>query len=49
MCGKKGKESRVFVVKPAGKRPFGRPKCRLEELLKWPLKKWDGKVWTGLM
>jgi hypothetical protein len=22
MCGKKGKESRVFVVKPAGKKPF---------------------------
>lgn len=29
------KRKHGFVVKPAGKRPFGRPKCRLEKLLQW--------------
>jgi hypothetical protein len=49
MCGKKGEESRGFVVKPAGRKPFGRPRCRLEKLLKWTLKKLDGRVWAGLI
>ena len=40
---------RVLVGKPEGKRPLGRPRCRLDGriILKWIFRKWDVGVWTG--
>jgi hypothetical protein len=26
---------KIFVTKPEGKRPLGRPKCKWEDILKW--------------
>jgi hypothetical protein len=40
---------RVFVGKPEGKRPLGRPRRRLEDNLKIDLKKEDWVVYTGLI
>ena len=37
---------RVLVVKPAGKRPLGRPR-RGKIILRWILRKWDVAVWIG--
>ena len=38
---------RVLMGRPAGRRPLGRPRVRW--ILKWILKKWDVKAWTGLV
>ena len=38
---------RVFVGKPEGKRPLGRPRCRWEDILRWIFKKGDVELWTG--
>jgi hypothetical protein len=42
---------RILVGKPEGKRPLGRPRCRLLDTIKMNLREigWDGIVWTGLM
>jgi len=47
--GKRRGAYRVLVGKPEGKRPFGRPKRRWEDNIKWIFKKWDGVGWTGLI
>jgi hypothetical protein len=39
----------IFVAKPEGKRPLGRHKYKLEDVLKWILERDDGLVWTGLI
>jgi hypothetical protein len=36
--GKKRKAYRVLVGKPEGKRPLGRPRCRLENNIKMDLR-----------
>jgi hypothetical protein len=36
------------VGRPKGRRPFGRPRYRWDNNIKWILKKWDG-AWTGLI
>jgi len=35
---------RILVGNLEGKRPFGRPKCRWEEILEWILGKYSGKM-----
>jgi hypothetical protein len=42
---------RVLVGKPKGKRPLGRPKPdgRIDIILRWIFRKWDGKARTGLI
>jgi len=35
----------VIVVRPEGKRPFGRPRHRCEN----NIKKFEGEIWTGLI
>jgi hypothetical protein len=39
----------VLVVRPEGKRPFGRPRHRMENKLQRIFKKLEGVVWTGLI
>jgi hypothetical protein len=39
----------VFVGKPEGKRPLGRPKHRWEIILKRIFKQWVRAAWTGLL
>ena len=39
---------RVFVERPEGKKPLGKPRRRWDNNIKMDLKKWDGS-WTGLM
>jgi hypothetical protein len=41
---------RVLVGKPEGKRPFGRPRCRLEDNTKMNLQEveWVGVDWIDL-
>jgi len=51
-CSEYGEEERrgayrVLVGKPEGKRPFGRPRHRWEDI-KIDLQKWDVGVWAGL-
>jgi len=31
---------RILVGEREGKRPFGRPRCRWEELLRWIFRRW---------
>jgi hypothetical protein len=38
---------RVLVGKSEGKRPLGKPRHRLEVILRWIFRKWDFGVWTG--
>jgi len=37
----------VFVGKPEGKRPLGRPRPDGKMILRWIFKKWCVRVWTG--
>jgi hypothetical protein len=39
----------LYVGKPEGKRPLGKPKRRLDGwlILRWMVEKWIGAVWTG--
>jgi hypothetical protein len=37
---------RVFMGKPEGKRPLGRPRCRWGLILSWIFRKWDVRLWT---
>ena len=39
----------VFVGKPKGKKPFGRPGCRWEDSIEMDLQKWHGEKWSGLI
>jgi hypothetical protein len=39
----------VLEGKPEGRRSFERPRYRWGIILKWILKKQDGRVWTGLV
>jgi hypothetical protein len=39
----------VLVGKPEGKRPFGRPRCRLEGNIKMDLQEVEWAAWTGLI
>jgi hypothetical protein len=39
---------RVFLVKPEGKRPLGRPNVDGRIILRWIFRKWDVEVWAGL-
>jgi hypothetical protein len=38
---------RVFVGKPEGKRPLGRPRLDGRIILRWIFRKWDVGAWTG--
>jgi hypothetical protein len=42
---------RIYVGKPEGKRPLGRPRCRRVDNIKMKLREigWDGVVWIGLI
>jgi len=41
---------RVFVRKPVGKRPIGRPRqINRRLILRWISSKWDVGTWTGLI
>jgi hypothetical protein len=42
--GEKRKAYRLFVGKPEGKRPQGRPRCRWVDNIRM-----DGVMWTGLI
>jgi hypothetical protein len=39
---------KIFVGRTEGKRRFGRPRRRWRTILKWILRKYNGRVWTGL-
>jgi hypothetical protein len=47
--GEKMKAYRLFVGKPEGKIPLGRPRRRWWIILGWILERWDGVMWTGLV
>jgi hypothetical protein len=38
---------RDLVGKPEGKRPLGRRRHRWKDNIKWIVRKWDMKLWTG--
>jgi len=40
---------RVLMGRPAGKRPFGRPRRRRSSILKLIFKTWNGNAWNGLL
>jgi hypothetical protein len=40
---------RVFVGKPEGKRPLGRPRRRWDLILRWIFRKWDVRTRTILI
>jgi hypothetical protein len=39
ICGGKKNASGILVGKPEGKGPLGRPRCKLEDYIKMPLRK----------
>jgi hypothetical protein len=49
--GEKRNYYRILVGKPEGKRPLGRPRCRLVNNIKMNLREigWDGVDWIGLI
>jgi hypothetical protein len=50
--GEKRNAYRLFVGKPEGNRPLGRPRCRCVDNIRmdlWILERWDGVMWTGLV
>jgi hypothetical protein len=50
MNGEKKNASRIFLGKPEGKRPLGRPKCRWVDNIKMDLREigWGGMDWIDL-
>jgi hypothetical protein len=40
---------RVFIARPEGKKPLGRPRRRWENNIKMDLKDAEWGVWTGLI
>jgi hypothetical protein len=47
--GEKRNTYRLFVGKPEGKRPLGRPRCRWVDNIKMDLREKDEVVRTGLV
>jgi hypothetical protein len=47
--GAKRNAYRLFVGKPEGERPLGRPRLDGWIILGWILERWDGVMWTGLV
>jgi hypothetical protein len=47
--GEKSNTYRLFVGKPEGKRPLGRPRQYWWTILGFILERWDGVMWTGLV
>jgi hypothetical protein len=45
--GEKRGVYRVLMGKPEGKRPFGRPRLRLDDNIKMIFRNWDVGVWNG--
>ena len=48
LMGKRRGVYTVFVVKPEGKRPLGRPRLDGRIILRWIFRKWDVGAWNGL-
>jgi hypothetical protein len=48
LIGEKRNAYRIFMGKPEGKRPLGRPSRRWKDNIKMDLR-YDGVVWTGLI
>jgi hypothetical protein len=50
MNGEKMNAYRLLVGKPEGRRPLGRPRCRLVDNIKMDLGEtvWGGVAWIGL-
>jgi hypothetical protein len=46
-CDIHGKRYRVLVVKPEGKRPLGRPRCRWEDGIRMDLREIGLGAWIG--
>jgi hypothetical protein len=48
--GEKTNAYRILVGKPEGKRPLGRPRCKLVDNVKTDLREigWDGMDWIDL-
>jgi hypothetical protein len=46
--GEKRNAYRIFMGKPEGKRPLGRPRLTWVGCIKWILERYDGMVRTGL-
>jgi hypothetical protein len=46
--GEKRNAYRLFVGKPEGKRPPGRPRRMWVGNIRWILERWDGVMWTGM-
>jgi hypothetical protein len=48
--GEKRNSYRIFLGKPEGKRPLGRPKCRWVDTIKMDRKeiRWDGVDWIDM-
>jgi hypothetical protein len=47
--GEKRNVYRLFLGKPEGKRPLGRPRRRWVHNIRWILERWDGVIWAGLV
>jgi hypothetical protein len=51
-CGTVGRQERVWVGKPEGKRPLGKPKCRLGDNIKMDIQNvgltLNGLVWLRI-
>jgi hypothetical protein len=45
--GEERKAYKVLVVKPEGKRPLGRPRCRWEDGIRMDLREIGRSVWIG--
>jgi hypothetical protein len=45
--GEERKVYKVLVGKPEGKRPLGRPRCRLEDEIRMDLRETGLGVWIG--
>jgi hypothetical protein len=47
--GEKRNGYRLFMGKPEGKRPLGRPRRRWVDNIRKILERWDEVMWTGLV
>jgi hypothetical protein len=46
--GEKRNACKIFVGKPEGKRPLGRPRCRWVNNIKINVMVWIGLIWLGI-